>query len=61
MAAKRASKKIGQTNQIVNFDLDEHTYQIDPDRRKVYRRFVEIETSRASQIISMWRAGVASA
>lgn len=59
MAAKRVSKK-NERNRIVNFALDDHTYQIDPERRKVYRRFVEIETSRASQIISMWRAEGAS-
>jgi len=61
MAAKRVSKKNGRPGRIVDFDLDDNTYQIDPDRRKVYSRFVEIETSRASQIISIWRAGVASA
>ena len=56
MAAKRASKKNGRTSQIVNFDLDEHTYQIDPGRKKVYRRFVEIETAKASEILSTWRS-----
>lgn len=61
MAAKRVSKKTDGTSPIVNFDLDQRTYQIDPDRRKVYRKFVEIETSRASQIISLWRARLASA
>ena len=43
-------------DQIVDFDFEDRTYQIDPDRRKVYRRFVEIETSKASEIISTWRA-----
>ncbi len=41
----------------VNFDFEDRTYQIDPDAKKVYRRFVEIETSRASQILSIWRSG----
>ena len=61
MAAKRVSKQAGETSRIVDFDLNQRTYQIDPERKKVYRRFVEIETSRASEIISLWRARLASA
>jgi hypothetical protein len=41
---------------IVDFDFQNRTYQIDADRKKVYRRFVEIETSKASEILSTWRA-----
>jgi hypothetical protein len=41
---------------IVNFSFEDHTYQIDPGRKKVYRRFVEIETSKAFEILSTWRA-----
>jgi hypothetical protein len=41
---------------IVTFQVDRHTYQIDAGRRKVYRRFVEIETSRAAEILTRWRA-----
>ena len=37
-------------------DYQDRTYQIDPGRKKVYRRFVEIETSKASEILSTWRA-----
>ena len=37
---------------FVNFQFENTTYQIDPGRRKVYRSFVEVETSRASQIIA---------
>ena len=43
------------------FDFEERTYQIDPNRNKVYRRFVEIETAKASQILILWRARPASA
>lgn len=46
---KRASK-------IVSFDFQDRTYQIDPMQKKVYRRFVEIETAKASEILSTWRA-----
>lgn len=41
---------------IVSFDFENRTYQIDPNMKKVYRRFVEIETSKASMILSEWRA-----
>jgi len=37
---------------FVSFQFENTTYQIDPNRRKVYRSFVEVETSRASQIIA---------
>ena len=50
-----------QNSPIVSFSFEDRTYQIDPDRRKVYRRFVEIETSRAFEIFSHWRAEKASA
>jgi hypothetical protein len=43
-------------NRIVDFDFEDRTYQIDPRQKKVYRRFVEIETSRAAHILSNWRA-----
>ena len=46
---------------MVDFSLEDRTYQIDPDRRKVYRRFVEIETSKAVEIFAIWRAQNASA
>ena len=45
---------------IVNFDFEDRTYQIDPGKRKVYRRFVEIETSKAFEILSTWRSQQAS-
>jgi hypothetical protein len=41
---------------FVSFDFGNRTYQIDPDRRKVYRAFVEIETSKAVEIFSSWRS-----
>ena len=41
---------------IVQFSFEDRTYQIDPGRKKVYRRFVEIETSKAFEILSTWRA-----
>ena len=40
---------------FVSFDYEERTYQIDTTHRKVYRRFVEIETSLAAHIMTHWR------
>ena len=42
MARKRIKRKPGK---IVQFNFEDCTYQIDPDLRKVYRSFVEIETA----------------
>jgi hypothetical protein len=39
----------------VNFEFQDRTYQIDPGQKKVYRRFVEIETAKAAEIFSVWR------
>ena len=50
-----------EPSKIVMFDFEQRTYQIDPERKRVYRRFVEIETSKASQILSVWRARHATA
>ena len=55
MAAKRKIS-IPSVPTFVNFDFQNRTYQIDPERRKVYRRFVEIETSKASEIMTVWRS-----
>ena len=55
MAAKRKIS-IQSVPSFVNFDFQDRTYQIDPERRKVYRRFVEIETSKASEIMTVWRS-----
>jgi len=50
-----------QVKPMVDFSLEDRTYQIDTERRKVYRRFVEIETSKAVEIFAIWRAQNASA
>ena len=54
MVRKRAQAK-PSIPKWVTFDFQDRTYQIDPEQRKVYRRFVEIETSKASTILSVWR------
>jgi hypothetical protein len=59
MPRKRARKQ--EVTPIITFEFQERTYQIDPDQRKVYRRFVEIETAKAAEIFSVWRSVKASA
>jgi len=55
-----AKKKIEiEARPIVNFNVGDRTYQIDPGRNKVYRRFVEIETAKAFEILSTWRSQTA--
>lgn len=56
MARKNRKRVSEAENKIVHFDFEERTYEIDPQRRKVYRRFVEIETSKANEIYTVWRA-----
>lgn len=56
VASKKATVKEESIVKIVDFSFGAQTYQIDPDRQKVYRRFVEIETGRASTIFASWRA-----
>ncbi len=56
MATKKAAVKIEPKAKVVEYSIGTQTYQIDPERHKVYRRFVEIETGRASTIFASWRA-----
>jgi hypothetical protein len=60
MPRKRAARNY-QPTPMVSFDFQERTYQIDPGQKKVYRRFVEIETSKAAEIFSIWRSQQAPA
>jgi len=61
MARKRGTKISEVEIKIVNFDFGDRTYQIDPARQKVYRSFVEIETSKAFEIYANWRSQNAQA
>ena len=59
--ARKRTKKNSEPSPIISFTFEDRTYQIDPSRKKVYRRFVEIETSRAAAIFSVWRSQHAAA
>jgi hypothetical protein len=57
---KSTRRKAEGQGGVINFDFGNRTYQIDPLRRKVYRSFVEIETSKAFEIFLHWRSSEAS-
>ena len=56
MPRKPSSLKPDVPVPVVNYAFGDRTYQIDTKRQKVYRQFVEIETSRAAEIFASWRA-----
>ena len=61
MARKSEKRESKPVKAVVDFTFQDRTYQIDPQRQKVYRKFVQIETSRAMQIFSVWRSRNAQA
>ena len=61
MAQRKAIAKKAAITQVVTYRMGAQTYQIDTGRQKVYRQFVEIETSRAFEIYASWRAAQATA
>jgi hypothetical protein len=56
VASKKRTVKVETKAKVIEFSFGSQTYEIDPERHKVYRRFVEIETGRASTIFASWRA-----
>ena len=56
MPRKPSRPKTENQSTVVTYNVGQSTYQIDPQRQKVYRRFVEIETSKAFEIYTSWRA-----
>ncbi len=52
MPKSHAAKTSCHSHPFVDFRFVDTIYQIDVRRRKVYRNFVEVETSRASQIMA---------
>ena len=39
---------------MIDFSYANISYQIDPTRRKVYHRFIEVETSKTCLIMGAW-------
>jgi hypothetical protein len=44
---------------MIDFSFCDILYQIDPTRRKVYRRWVEVETAKTSQIMGAYSQALA--
>jgi hypothetical protein len=55
-ATTKVEPKVEPKVKVVDYSFGAQTYQIDTEKQKVYRRFVEIETGRASTIFASWRA-----
>jgi len=53
---KGTPKRQAPASQIVEFAYDNTSYQIDTQRRKVYRKWVEVESARTYLIMSAWAA-----
>jgi hypothetical protein len=53
---KKGTQKRQPLPSIVEFAYDNTSYQIDPLRRKVYRKWVEVESARTYLIMSAWSA-----
>ncbi|MCI0566855.1 MAG: hypothetical protein L0170_15575 [Acidobacteria bacterium] len=53
---KGTPKRPVPVTSIVEFAYDNTSYQIDPERRKVYRKWIEVESARTYLIMSAWSA-----
>ena len=47
-------RKKATKDPIVNFRYQQTEYQIDPERRQVYKNWVEVETAKTFLIINAW-------
>ena len=52
VTSRKVSSK--QPDRMVDFHYANISYQIDPTRRKVYQRWVEVETARTCLIMGAW-------
>lgn len=51
---KAEPARTGPAPTVVDFAYDNTSYQIDTQRRKVYRRWIEVESARTYLIMSAW-------
>jgi len=52
---RRAARQGG--TQYVKFEYGNSRYTVSPEKRQVYCDWVEVETSRAAEILSAYRSG----
>jgi hypothetical protein len=54
--AKKATRKTSKVktsgNGIIDFNYANVSYQVDPTKRKVYHRWIEVETAKTCMIMS---------
>ncbi|HYV17696.1 MAG TPA: hypothetical protein VFC25_01550 [Verrucomicrobiae bacterium] len=58
---KAARKPKKNTYGMVDFSFGDTSYQIDTNRRKVYYRFIEVETRKTSLIMGAYNVALAQA
>ena len=56
--ARSARKSRKNPYGMIEFNFDNTLYQIDPTRRKVYHRWVEVETAKTSLIFGAYTSTV---
>lgn len=58
---KKAAPKKAKSRKVhpgmINFEFGEVAYQIDPGRRKVYHRWIEVETAKTCLIMGAYEHG----
>jgi hypothetical protein len=54
VVAVRKKQSSKQSNGMVDFSYANVSYQIDPTRRKVYCRWIEVETAKTCLIMGAW-------
>lgn len=59
--ARAARKPRKNPYGMIDFSFGDIQYQIDPSRRKVYRHWVEVETSKTALIMGAYSTAVAVA
>ncbi|HEU4401984.1 MAG TPA: hypothetical protein VFT43_07745 [Candidatus Polarisedimenticolia bacterium] len=52
--ARGGKKAASRQNGMIDFNFGNVSYQIDPTRRKVYHRWVEVETAKTFLIMGAW-------
>jgi hypothetical protein len=52
--ARGGKKSSKPSHGMVDFDYANISYQIDPTRRKVYHRWIEVETAKTCLIMGAW-------
>jgi hypothetical protein len=60
-SARGARKSRKNSHGMIDFSYGNTEYQIDPNRRKVYHRWVEVETSKTSLIMGAFSSTQAPA